>query len=154
MCSIHLQRISIWTVQIWKGYHTVAQLVGCPPAKWKFAGSIPAQGTFLGCRFGPGWGMYKRQLINDSLSHQCFSPSLSLSFPFPLKINKILKTVKKLNGYIILNSTDLGLGHKLSNVAAHWNHLRNLKKKLMPKSWSHDSCAFALGCHLGIGFFF
>lgn len=24
-----------------------------------------------------------------------------------------------------------------------------LEKMLMPESWSHDSCVFALGCHLG-----
>lgn len=26
-----------------------------------------------------------------------------------------------------------------------------LEKMLVPESWSHDTCVFALGCHLGTG---
>ena len=36
----------------------------------------------------PGQGTYERQPINVSLSHRCFSPSLSPCLPFSLKINK------------------------------------------------------------------
>ena len=44
-----------------------------------FAGLVPSQGAF------------ERQPIDDSLSHQCFSPSFSPSLPLSLKIkNKIL----------------------------------------------------------------
>ena len=35
---------------------SVAQLIGCQPVKWKVAGSIPIQGTCLGCGQVPGWG--------------------------------------------------------------------------------------------------
>ena len=34
----------------------VVQLVGCRPTKWKVTGSIPGQGTCVGCRFGPQSG--------------------------------------------------------------------------------------------------
>ena len=57
----------------------------CHPVNWKMVGSIPGQGTCLGCRFGPSQGECKRQLIDVSLSHQCFSPSLSPSLPLSLK---------------------------------------------------------------------
>ena len=42
----------------------------------------------------PGPGACKRQLIDVSLSHRCFSPFLSPSLPPSLKINKILKKIK------------------------------------------------------------
>ena len=59
----------------------VAQLVGCGPAKGK--GSVP------------GWGTCETQLIDVSLSHRCFSPSLSPSLPLFLKIkNKIIIHLK------------------------------------------------------------
>ena len=44
------------------------------------AGYIPHQGTRLGC----SQGAYGRQPVDVSLSHQCFSLSLSLSTPLPL----------------------------------------------------------------------
>ena len=34
----------------------MAQLVGCRPAKQKVAGSVPGQGTCLGCGFSPQLG--------------------------------------------------------------------------------------------------
>ena len=57
----------------------MAQLVGFHPVKRKVTGSIPIQGTYLGCRFGPSQGTYERQLIDVYLSHRCFSPSCFLS---------------------------------------------------------------------------
>ena len=59
----------------------VAQLIGHCPAKWRVTGSIPSQGTCLGCEFGPQSGCVQEQLISVSLSHWCFSPSLSPSLP-------------------------------------------------------------------------
>ena len=59
----------------------VAQLVGHCSANQKVADLIPGQGICLGCGFGPLLGMCKRQLIHVSLSHPCFSPSLSPSLP-------------------------------------------------------------------------
>lgn len=34
---------------------------------------IPSQGTYLGCGFDPCQGMYKRQPLDVSISHPCFS---------------------------------------------------------------------------------
>ena len=59
----------------------VAQWVECWPVNWRVARSIPSQGTCLGCRPGPQLGAGKRQLVNVSLAHQCFSPSLYPSSP-------------------------------------------------------------------------
>ena len=67
----------------------VAQLVGHSPAKRKVAGSIPGQGTCLGCGYSPhleGGGVSSNQSM--FLLHQCFSPSFFLSLPLS-KINKI-----------------------------------------------------------------
>ena len=63
----------------------VAQWVERQPANRKVAGSIPSQGTSLDYRPGPQLGMCERQLINISLAHRCFSPSLSPFLLFYLK---------------------------------------------------------------------
>ena len=71
----------------------VAQLVGASSCKQKVAGLIPSQSTCRGCGFSPGWGaLYEKHLIDVSVSHQCFCPSLSLP-PFPL--SKIKKAKEK-----------------------------------------------------------
>ena len=56
----------------------------CRPIDQKVVGSIPSQDTYLGCRLGP-WSGHKRQVINVSLSHRCFSLCLSPFFPLSLK---------------------------------------------------------------------
>ena len=61
----------------------VWQLVGCCPAKRKVSSSIPHYGTCLGCGFSPGWGTYKRKLINVTLSLQCSLPLFLPPFPPP-----------------------------------------------------------------------
>ena len=66
----------------------VAQWFECQPADQKVAGSIPNQGTCLGCRPGPQLVARKRQPINVSLARQCFSPSLFPSLPLSLNIKK------------------------------------------------------------------
>ena len=82
-----------------KNFHitlaSMAQLVGYHPAMQKFAGSIPGQGMCLGC--GPGlWlGAYWRQLIDVSLTHQCFSLFLP-PFPFSENKHKSLKKPKRI----------------------------------------------------------
>ena len=63
----------------------MTQLVGRRPPKQKVTSLIPGQGTFLGCSFGPPLGHVQRQPGDVSLSHQCFSPSLSPSLPTSLK---------------------------------------------------------------------
>lgn len=50
------------------------------PVHQRVVGLIPDQGTYPGCWFNPSQGMCRRQLIEGSLSHWCFS-----------KINKILR---------------------------------------------------------------
>ena len=54
----------------------------------KVAGSIPGQGTCLGCGFGSLSGTHERQQTLVSLAHRCFSPSLPPSPPLSLNINK------------------------------------------------------------------
>ena len=49
------------------------------PANRKVAGSIPSQGTCLGCWPGSQLGVCEMQPIDVSLAHQYFSPSLPLS---------------------------------------------------------------------------
>ena len=55
------------------------------PANQKVAGSIPSQGTCLGCGPGPQLGVHERQLIDVSFAHQYFSPSFSLPCPLSKK---------------------------------------------------------------------
>ena len=67
----------------------VAQWNESWPVDGKVTGLIPSQGTCLGCGPGPQSGACERQPHTDvSLTHQCFSPSLSPSFPLSLKINQ------------------------------------------------------------------
>ena len=54
----------------------------------KVVGSIPSQGICLGRRLGPQLRACERQLIDVSLTHCCFFPSMSLYLPLSLKINK------------------------------------------------------------------
>ena len=56
----------------------VAQSVGCSPIHQKVPGSIPGQGTYLGCGFHPGGSAYNRQLIDVSLSLSLKSINISL----------------------------------------------------------------------------
>ena len=65
------------------------------------AGLIPSEGT------------YKRQQIDVSLSHRCFSPSFSL--PFPLSKNKLKKYFLK-----IVNKTERKLVHEWTSETM-WN---------------------------------
>ena len=57
----------------------VAQWIEPRPVNQRVAGSIPSQGTCLGCRLGPWWGAHKRQ------------PHTDVSLPpfSSVKINKI-----------------------------------------------------------------
>ena len=66
----------------------VAEWIERLPVNWKVTGLIPGQGTCPGCRPGPQMGVCKRQPIHVSLTHPCFSPSLSPSLPLSLKTNK------------------------------------------------------------------
>ena len=54
----------------------VAQWTECWPVNQGVTGSIPSQGTCLGCGPGPQWGVWKRQPHID-VSHLLFLP------PFP-----------------------------------------------------------------------
>ena len=58
----------------------VDQWIECQPANQRVAGSIPSQGTGLGCGPGPWWEAHERQPQIDG-----FSPFLSPSL-LPLKI--------------------------------------------------------------------
>ena len=72
------------TKQIW-GLAVMAQWIECWPMNQGVAGSIPSQGTCLGCRPGPQWGACERQPIT-----LMFLSFLLLPFPSLSKlINKI-----------------------------------------------------------------
>lgn len=47
---------------------SVARLVGRHPVNPKAAGSIPSQGRGWGCRLHPWLGVYRRQMMDESLS--------------------------------------------------------------------------------------
>ena len=65
----------------------IAQWIERRPANQKVSGSIPSQGTCLGCRPGPWWGARKKQPHTDvSLP----LPSLSS----PVSKNKYIKSLK------------------------------------------------------------
>ena len=66
----------------------VAQWIECWPANRKVTGSITSGSACLVCSLGPRLGVCERQRIHVSLTHCCFSPSLSPSRPLILKINK------------------------------------------------------------------
>ena len=59
----------------------VAQWVGHHPTNRKFSGSIPGHSTCLGCGPGPQLVAWEKQLIDVSLAHRSFSPSISPSLP-------------------------------------------------------------------------
>ena len=60
----------------------VGYWVECQPVNQKITSLIPGQGTCLGCRPGPQLGC-----LWEATSW-CFSPSLSLSLPLSLEMNK------------------------------------------------------------------
>ena len=68
-------------------------------AQWienlRVAGSIPSQGTCLGCQPGPQLGAYNRYPTDVSIAHCCFFSFFSLLSP--LSRNKISKIFKKKN---------------------------------------------------------
>ena len=66
----------------------VTKWVGHHPTNRKVTGLIPNWDTLLGHRPGPQLGVCKRQPIDVSVAHQCFSSSLSPSFSPSLKITK------------------------------------------------------------------
>ena len=74
----------------------VAQWIEHRHGNQRVASLIPNQGTCLGWGPGPWLGVCERQPVDVSLTHQCFSSSLSPSLPISLKINKtFFKNEKK-----------------------------------------------------------
>ena len=67
----------------------VAQGAGHHPANQKAASWTPSPGTGLGCGLGAWLGVCEGQLMDVSVTHQCFSPSFSPSLSLFLKINEI-----------------------------------------------------------------
>ena len=64
----------------------VAQLVGCNPTEQNVTGSIPSQGTSLGCGFSPQRWCWQ-EAPDPCFSYTCFCSSPP-SLPLSLKINK------------------------------------------------------------------
>ena len=79
----------------------VAQWTECGPAKQRVAGSIPSQGTCVGCEPGPQEGACERQLHID-VSLPLFLPPFAC-----LKINKSLKKKKNLKREYEKNANSL-----------------------------------------------
>ena len=79
---------------------SVVQLVWCHPTKQKGSGSIPGQGTCLGCRFSPQSG----RLWEMGFSLTLMFLSFSFFLPSPLYKNKTLK--KKICIYSCRQSLD------------------------------------------------
>ena len=72
----------------------VAQWIECQPENQRVTDSIPSQGTRLASSRSPVRG------TQEATTHRCFSPSLSLSLPLSLKINKkSLKTFYSCPGW-------------------------------------------------------
>ena len=69
----------------------------------------------------PGRGQLKKQPIDVSLSHRCFSSSLSSSLPFSPKINKVSKNLLKRRGGMRCKE------RKVSSEQGRW------KKEWIPK---------------------
>ena len=63
---------------------SVAQLVGVIPQSKRLPVQFPVRAHAWVVALVPGCGSYERQLMDVSLSHQCFSPSLSSSLPLSL----------------------------------------------------------------------
>ena len=63
----------------------VAQLVGSHSQSERSPVQFPVRAHARVAFSVPGQGSCKRQAIDVSLSHQCFSPSLSPSLPLSLK---------------------------------------------------------------------
>ena len=61
----------------WEALASVAQWIERWPANQKVTGLIPSQGTCLGCRPGPRWGVREWQPHTD-VSLPLFLPSLPL----------------------------------------------------------------------------
>ena len=101
-----MKRISLHilenALEIRRALASMAQLVGASSHNQKVAGSIPSQGTYLGCGLIPsmhmiaGPGVYGRQPIDATLSHKCFS----ISFPLSLKAMKICPQVRIKKSFI------------------------------------------------------
>ena len=98
----------------------VAQWIECGPVNQRVTGSIPNQGTCLGCRPHLQWGACERQPhIDVSLS-----PSLLLS----LKINKILKNKNKIGAFTWAATLN-------TNRFCFWATLRVLMIQSPPNLW-------------------
>ena len=92
------------------------------PVNRRVVSLIPSQGTCLGCGPGP------QQLIHVSLTHGCFSPSLSPPLPLSLKINfknhlkNYVHWIRFNNGdggNICLNNKSYGAGRRQSQVRGY-----------------------------------
>ena len=80
-----------WLKTLILGLDGVAQWIECQSVNQKITGSVPSQGTCLGCGSGTRMRTREGQPINVSLKHQYFILSLSPTLSFSLEINKILK---------------------------------------------------------------
>ena len=94
MVSKHLKKclMSLIIKNAHQALAGVAQWIEHWPANWRVTSLTPCQGTWLGCGPGPQLGVNKRQPMVVSLTHWCFSPSLSENKIF---LKRYIKTAKR-----------------------------------------------------------
>ena len=84
-----------WLKTLLLGLDGVAQWIECQSVNQKITGSVPSQGTCLGCGSGTRMRTREGQPINASLLHQCSSLSLPLSLEAMKKCPQV--RIKKIN---------------------------------------------------------
>ena len=92
-------------IRITKVLTGVAQLSGRHPTNQKVAGSIPCQGTCLGCGPGPQWRWQGHARGNHTLLFLSLSPTR----PLCLKMNKIFFLMGKGPEQTLLQEKKVGL---------------------------------------------
>ena len=88
------------------------------PIHQRAVGSVPSQGTYLGCGFNPWQGTYKRQLTGFSLTSMSVCLSVSLSKSINISSGEDLK---KRRGYVPRSSGRAETMHSVNSHALLFN---------------------------------
>ena len=115
----------------------MARWIECQTVKQRVTGSIPSQGTCLGCRPGPpGEGGHARG--NHTLMF--LSLSLSPSLPFSLKINKYFFKIKKIFLICMPGQPHPFTEHCVLQVLCQWSNCEiHYCKRAGMKTWERNS---------------
>ena len=143
--------MSLWSIKIWQegrrikwsrnslfnkwclALAHVTQWIECWPANQGVCGSIPSQGTCLGC--GPGRTSSSRRRVKGILTLMCLS--LSFSLPAPLSRRKWISEYWKTKEEEIRTQTQ----KKQDHVKIQWkdSHLQDQKKKTSQETNALDT---------------